>query len=104
MRRYGRRRGAARRLQRPSVGPECESDLWLTDRSLVRDMLGNYDSLPDTYTLADYRHEVAGHDVRGIVWSDAGADDPIAAAAWVQRQCDELDVSGAPGGDARGDG
>jgi predicted TIM-barrel fold metal-dependent hydrolase len=58
-------------------------------------MLGNYDSLPDTYTLADYRHEVAGHDVRGIVWSDAGADDPIAAAAWVQRQCDELDVSGA---------
>ena len=68
---------------------------WLTDRTLVRDMIGNYDSLPDTYTLTDYRREVAGHDVRGIVWSDAGADDPIAAAAWVQRQCEDLDVSGA---------
>ena len=68
---------------------------WLTDRTLVRDMIGNYDSLPDTYTLADYRREVAGHDVRGIVWSDAGADDPIAAAAWVQRQCEELDMPGA---------
>ena len=65
---------------------------WLTDRTLVRDMIGDYDSLPDVYTLADYRREVAGHDVRGIVWSDAGADDPIAAADWVQRQCDELDV------------
>lgn len=32
---------------------------WLTDRTLVRDMLGNYDSLPDTYALADYAHEVA---------------------------------------------
>jgi predicted TIM-barrel fold metal-dependent hydrolase len=38
---------------------------------------------------------VAGHDVRGIVWSDAGADDPIAAAEWVQRQCDELRIPGA---------
>ncbi len=68
---------------------------WLTDRTLVRDMLGNYDSLPDTYTLADYRREIAGHDVGGIVWSDAGADDPIAAAAWVQRQCDEMEVPAA---------
>jgi predicted TIM-barrel fold metal-dependent hydrolase len=68
---------------------------WLTDRTLVRDMIGNYDSLPDAYTLADYRREVAGHDVRGIVWSDAGADDPIAAAASVQRQCDELNVAAA---------
>jgi predicted TIM-barrel fold metal-dependent hydrolase len=68
---------------------------WLTDRTLVRDMIGNYDSLPDSYTLADYVREVAGHDVSGVVWSDAGADDPIAAAAWVQRQCEELDVSGA---------
>jgi predicted TIM-barrel fold metal-dependent hydrolase len=68
---------------------------WLTDRTLVRDMIGNYDSLPDTYTLADYGREVAGHNVGGIVWSDAGADDPIAAAAWVQAQCDELDVPGA---------
>jgi predicted TIM-barrel fold metal-dependent hydrolase len=65
---------------------------WLTDRTLVRDMLGDYDSLPDVYTLADYQHEVAGHHVRGIVWSDAGADDPIAAAGWVQSQSDELDV------------
>jgi predicted TIM-barrel fold metal-dependent hydrolase len=68
---------------------------WLTDRTLVRDMIGNYDSLPDTYTLADYRREAEGHGVSGIVWSDAGADDPIAAAAWVQRQCDEMDVPGA---------
>jgi predicted TIM-barrel fold metal-dependent hydrolase len=68
---------------------------WLTDRTLVLDMIGNYDSLPDTYTLADYRREVTGRDVRGIVWSDAGAEDPIAAAAWVQRQCDEMDVPGA---------
>jgi predicted TIM-barrel fold metal-dependent hydrolase len=67
---------------------------WLTDRALVRDMLGDYDSLPDAYTLADYQREVAGHDVRGIVWSDAGADNPIATAAWVQHQCDELDVPG----------
>lgn len=68
---------------------------WLTDRTLVRDMLGDYDSLPEVYTLADYQSEVAGHHVRGIVWSDAGADDPIAAAGWVQRQCDELGVRGA---------
>jgi predicted TIM-barrel fold metal-dependent hydrolase len=67
---------------------------WLTDRTLVRDMLGDYDSLPDTYTLVDYQREVAAYDVRGIVWSDAGADNPIASAAWVQRQCDELDVPG----------
>jgi predicted TIM-barrel fold metal-dependent hydrolase len=68
---------------------------WLTDRTLVRDMLGNYDSLPDTYTLTDYARDVAGHDVRAIVWSDAGAENPIAAAEWVQRQCDELHMPGA---------
>jgi predicted TIM-barrel fold metal-dependent hydrolase len=68
---------------------------WLSDRTLLRGMLGNYDQLPDTYTLADYRREVGGHDLRGIVWSDAGADDPIGAAAWAQGQCDELDVPGA---------
>jgi predicted TIM-barrel fold metal-dependent hydrolase len=68
---------------------------WLTDRTLVRDMLGNYDSLPDIYTLADYQREVAGRDVCGIVWSDAGADDPIAAAKWVQHQCDEMKMPGA---------
>jgi predicted TIM-barrel fold metal-dependent hydrolase len=26
---------------------------WLTDRTLVRDLIGNYDSLPDVYTLGD---------------------------------------------------
>jgi predicted TIM-barrel fold metal-dependent hydrolase len=59
---------------------------WLADRTLVRDQLGNYDSLPDVYTLGDYERETAGFDVRGIVWSDAGAADPVAAAEWVQRQ------------------
>jgi hypothetical protein len=28
---------------------------------------------------------MAGFDVRGIVWSDAGAADPVAAAEWVWR-------------------
>ena len=59
---------------------------WLSDRSLVRDLLGNYDSLPDVYTLDDYERETAAFDVRGIVWSDAGAADPVAAAEWVSRQ------------------
>jgi predicted TIM-barrel fold metal-dependent hydrolase len=59
---------------------------WLTDRALVRDLIGNYDSLPDVYTLADYERETAGFDVRGIVWSDAGAADPVAAAQWVSEQ------------------
>jgi predicted TIM-barrel fold metal-dependent hydrolase len=62
---------------------------WLSDRTLVREMLGDYDSLPETYTLGDYRSDTAGHDVRGLVWSDAGAADPVAAAASVQRQNDE---------------
>jgi predicted TIM-barrel fold metal-dependent hydrolase len=62
---------------------------WLTDRTLVRDLIGNYDSLPDVYTLGDYERETAGFDVRGIVWSDAGAADPVAAAEWVGRQHDE---------------
>jgi predicted TIM-barrel fold metal-dependent hydrolase len=62
---------------------------WLTDRTLVRDLIGNYDSLPDVYTLDDYERETAGFDVRGIVWSDAGAADPVAAAEWVGRQNDD---------------
>ena len=62
---------------------------WLTDRTLVRDLIGNYDSLPDVYTLGDYERETAPFDVRGIVWSDAGAADPVAAAEWVRRQHDE---------------
>jgi predicted TIM-barrel fold metal-dependent hydrolase len=68
---------------------------WLTDRTLVRDMIGNYDSLPDTYTLDDYRREVVDRDLGGIVWSDAGADDPMAAAEWVQRQCGEMELPAA---------
>jgi predicted TIM-barrel fold metal-dependent hydrolase len=62
---------------------------WLTDRTLVRDMLGNYDSLPDVYTLGDYERETSAFDVRGIVWSDAGSVDPVAAAEWVSRQDEE---------------
>jgi predicted TIM-barrel fold metal-dependent hydrolase len=56
---------------------------WLTDRTMVRDMLGDYDSLPDTYTLADYNDATAQFDVGGAIWSDAGAADPVAAADWV---------------------
>ena len=56
---------------------------------LVRDLIGNYDSLPDVYTLGDYERETAGFDVRGIVWSDAGAADPVAAAEWVWKQHEE---------------
>lgn len=59
---------------------------WLADRSLVRDLLGDYDSLPDVYTLADYEQETRSLDVRGIVWSDAGAADPVGAAEWVWQQ------------------
>ena len=62
---------------------------WLTDRTLVRDLLGDYVSLPDVYTLGDYARETAGFDLRGIVWSDAGAADPVAAAEWVSRQHEE---------------
>ena len=61
---------------------------WLSDRTVVRDMLGDYDSLPDSYTLSDYRRETSGYDVRGVIWSDAGAADPLAAADWVGRQQD----------------
>jgi predicted TIM-barrel fold metal-dependent hydrolase len=59
---------------------------WLSDRTLVREMLGDYERLPDRYLLSDYRRETAGHDVRGVVWSDAGTADPLAPAAWVTRQ------------------
>jgi predicted TIM-barrel fold metal-dependent hydrolase len=61
---------------------------WLSDRTLVRDMLGDYDSLPDRYALSDYRRETLGYDVRGLIWSDAGTADPLAAADWVSRQQD----------------
>ena len=54
-------------------------------------MLGDYDSLPDRHTLSDYRRETAGYDVRGVIWSDAGAADPLAAADWVSQS-----LHGAP--------
>ena len=49
-------------------------------------MIGNYDSFPDTYTLADHLDATASFDVRSVVWSDAGAADPVAAAEWVAAQ------------------
>jgi predicted TIM-barrel fold metal-dependent hydrolase len=63
---------------------------WLTDRTRVRDLIGDYDSLPDVYTLADYERETAALAVRGVVWSDAGAADPVAAAEWVRDQDDAM--------------
>jgi predicted TIM-barrel fold metal-dependent hydrolase len=85
----------------PALGPivDCNVHLWdqrrndifwLTDRTLLRDMMGDYDSLPDRYLPADYRADTAGLDVRGIVWSDAGAADPVATAEWVTEQDDGL--------------
>jgi predicted TIM-barrel fold metal-dependent hydrolase len=81
---------------RPAIGPIVDGNVhlwdqrdnpvfWLSDRTLLRDMLGDYDSLPDRHTLSDYRRETAGYDVRGVIWSDAGAADPVAAADWVGR-------------------
>ena len=86
---------------RPGIGPivNCNVHLWdqrdnpvfwLADRTLVRDMLGDYESLPDRYTLADYRRETRRYDLRGVIWSDAGAADPLAAADWVSRQQGEV--------------
>jgi predicted TIM-barrel fold metal-dependent hydrolase len=87
---------AARTVAR-RVGPVVDSNVhlwaqgrnpvfWLKDRTMLRDMLGDYDSLPDTYTLADYNEATSEFDVRGVVWSDAGAADPVAAAEWVTSQ------------------
>ena len=81
----------------PAIGPIVDGNvhLWdqrdnpvlcLSDRSLLRDTLGDYESSPDRYTLSDYRRETAAFDVRGVVWSDAGAADPLAAADWVSRR------------------
>jgi predicted TIM-barrel fold metal-dependent hydrolase len=82
---------------RPNTGPIVDGNVhmwdqddnpvfWLSDRTLVRDMLGNYDSLPDRYALSDYTRETAGYEVRGVIWSDAGAADPLAAADWADQQ------------------
>jgi predicted TIM-barrel fold metal-dependent hydrolase len=59
---------------------------WLSDRSLLRDMLGDYDSLPASYSLVDYERDVAEVGVAGVVWSDAGAADPVLAAEWARGQ------------------
>ena len=59
---------------------------WLTDRTMLQDMIGNYDALPDRYELADYLDATSAFDVRGVVWSDAGAADPVAAADWARAQ------------------
>jgi predicted TIM-barrel fold metal-dependent hydrolase len=79
------------------VGPVIDSNVhlwdqgrnpvfWLEDRTMLRNMLGDYDALPDTYGLADYTTATRGFDLRGVVWSDAGAADPVAAAEWVAAQ------------------
>jgi hypothetical protein len=36
--------------------------VWLTDRTLVGDLIGDYASLPDLYALGDYERETAGFD------------------------------------------
>lgn len=87
----------AARMVAGRVGPVVDSNVhlwdqgrnpvfWLEDRTMLRDMLDDYDSLPDTYALADYDDATSGFDVRGVVWSDAGAADPVAAAEWVAAQ------------------
>ena len=67
----------------------------------MRDLIGDYDSLPDVYTLHDDQRETAAYDVRGIVWSDAGAADPVAAAEWVSGRTPR--VHSSPGWSASGD-
>jgi predicted TIM-barrel fold metal-dependent hydrolase len=67
---------------------------WLADRTMLRDMIGDYDSLPDTYTLADYEDATSPFDVRGVVWSDAGAADPVAACEQVAAQNTDGQVLG----------
>lgn len=59
---------------------------WLSDRTLVVDMLGDYSSLPDRFTLDDYRRVTALFDVGAVIWSDPGTADPIAAIDWVRQQ------------------
>ena len=62
---------------------------WLSDRTLLRSMLGDYDSLPDRYTIEDYRQATSGLAVDGAVWSDPGTTDPFAAIDWVREQDDD---------------
>ena len=67
---------------------------WLSDRTTVVDMLGDYTSLPDRYTLDDYLGTTTLFDLSGVVWSDAGAADPIRAIEWVRDQDTEGRLAG----------
>jgi predicted TIM-barrel fold metal-dependent hydrolase len=59
---------------------------WLSDRTMLVDMLGDYRSLPDRYTLDDYLRATAPFDIGGVIWSDPGTADPVAAIDWVHQQ------------------
>lgn len=59
---------------------------WLSDRTMLVDMLGDYRSLPDRYTLDGYLRATAPFDIGGAIWSDPGTADPVAAIDWVHRQ------------------
>jgi predicted TIM-barrel fold metal-dependent hydrolase len=59
---------------------------WLSDRTTVVDLLGDYSSLPDRFLLDDYLRAAEPFAVDGIIWSDAGAADPVGALDWVRRQ------------------
>ena len=49
-----------RRLRREPSRVLAASLFWLDDRTMMRDLLGDYDSLPDTFTLADYDDATSG--------------------------------------------
>jgi predicted TIM-barrel fold metal-dependent hydrolase len=59
---------------------------WLSDRTAVVDMLGDYSSLPDRYTLDHYLPATAPFRVSGVIWSDPGTADPLVAVDWVRQQ------------------
>jgi predicted TIM-barrel fold metal-dependent hydrolase len=55
---------------------------WLSDRTMLEDLLGDYRSLPDRYTLGDYVRATAPFDIGRVIWSDPGTADPVAAIDW----------------------
>ena len=59
---------------------------WLSDRTMLVDMLGDYRSLPDRYVLDDYVRATALFDIGGLIWFDPGIVDSVAAIDWVHRQ------------------
>jgi predicted TIM-barrel fold metal-dependent hydrolase len=59
---------------------------WLSDRTMLVDMLGDYRSLPDRYTVEDYVAAIAPFDISRVIWSDPGTADPVAAIEWVRQQ------------------